>query len=162
MSLLTSRVTVNDNNGGTQVSHTHSFSSPLGFYSAFWIQPIATVSHVFYYVDVVTREHPRVGKHSDPAWVLLNSVLGNSLASLAGLLFTVDDVSDPTISTVFMYNLTSMSTLFLCSCVCKVYTCQWVLKHFEYFYQVLLLPDWSRFVLLSFWLSVVSQLTWPC
>lgn len=31
MSLPTSRVTVNDNNPGTQVPLSHTFSSPLGF-----------------------------------------------------------------------------------------------------------------------------------
>ena len=61
------------------------------------------LSHVFCYVDVVTREHPRVHKHSNMAPITYDhsSVLGNSLASHAGVLFTVDGASDPAISTIF-------------------------------------------------------------
>ena len=68
------------------------------------------LSHVFCYVDVVRREHPGVGKHSDPGQITsdLSSVLGNSLASYEGLLFTVDDVSDRTISSF------SFTTLGVC------------------------------------------------
>lgn len=60
-------------------------------------------SHVFCYVDVVTWEHPRVGKHSDTGPITSDhsSALGISLPSHAVPLFTVGDVSDPTISTVF-------------------------------------------------------------
>lgn len=58
-------------------------------------------------MDVVTREHPRVGKHLDMGLISSDHtpVLGNSLPSHAGLLFTVDDVSALTISTVFHYDL---------------------------------------------------------
>lgn len=60
------------------------------------------LSHVFCYVDVVTREHPRVDKHSDLGLIYFLALYWEILLpSHAGLLFTVDDVSDPTISTVF-------------------------------------------------------------
>lgn len=86
--------------------HIHSFSSPLWFCCA-ELKRLSSVSpvlsHVFCYVDVVTREHPRVGKHSDmgPITSDHSSVLGISLPSHAVLLFIVNVVSDSTISTVF-------------------------------------------------------------
>lgn len=86
-------------------TYTH-LAAPFGFAVPSWkrlssVSPV--LSHVFCYVDVVTREHPRVGKHSDlgPITSDHSSVLGISLPSHAVLLFIVDDVSDSTISTVF-------------------------------------------------------------
>lgn len=80
MSLLTSRVTVNDNNGGTRVPLSETLTlQPLGFVPS-WVQSAPVLSHVFCYVNVVTREHPRVGKHSDMGLITsdLSSVLGIS------------------------------------------------------------------------------------
>lgn len=62
-------------------------------------------SHVFCCADVVTWEHPRVGKHVyKRVWLLLliMSVLGISLPSLVALLFALSSVSDPTVSTLYL------------------------------------------------------------
>ena len=104
MSLLTGRVTVNDNNGGTRVPLSDTLIQQPPWFDCAELSSVSPLlSHVFCYVDVVTREHPRVGKHSNMGLITSDhcSVLGISLASHEVLLFTVGDVSDPTISTVF-------------------------------------------------------------
>lgn len=105
MSLLTSRVTVNDNNGGTGVTLSHTLiQQPPWFYCAERFSlVIQLLSHVFCYVDVVTQEHPIVGKRTDIDLInsTHNSVLEISQLSHIVLLFTVNDVSEPTISTLF-------------------------------------------------------------
>lgn len=127
--------------------HKHSFSSPLGFTVRLSsVSPL--LSHVFCYVDVVTREHPRVGKHSDPGQITsdLSSVLGNSLASHSGLLFTVDSVSDLTISTFSFTTFRGMSLLFLCRCVCvrSVNVCgSWNISDSFTLSSPTCLPDWG-------------------
>lgn len=89
MSLLTGRVTVNDNNGEIQVplSQMLIWWPPFWFYCA---DPTECLpSHVFCCVEVVIREHPGVGKHLNMITSDRNPVVGNSLLSHVGLIFTV-------------------------------------------------------------------------
>lgn len=87
MSLLTSRVTVNDNNGASGVIFSYVLiERPPWFYCAERLSSVISLpSHDFCYVDVVTQEHPRVSKHSDMGLITCthSCVLGISVPSNA-------------------------------------------------------------------------------
>lgn len=117
MSLLTSRVTVNDSIQGTKVPLSYTLiSQPPWFYCTECLSSVSPLlSHVFCYVDAVTREHPGVDKHSNMGLNTSDhsSLLGNSLASHVGLFFTVDDVSELTISS-FSFTTLGVCPLIFC------------------------------------------------
>lgn len=107
------------------------------------------LSHVFCYVDVVTQEHPIAGKRSDIDLInsTHSSVLEISQLSHLVLLFTVNDVSEPTISTLFPF--TTLGVCPICFCVGVCVYVSWVtiswsrnISYSLYFNFPTCLPDW--------------------